>query len=195
MTRDEIVLIGPAGAGKTSVGQALGRALDVPFVDLDAVGAAYYAEVDQPLEAFRARIASHGYPNAHRWWQPARLHALTRVLQDHRSCVFALGAGHTHYEDGSFADAAERVLAPMRRVVLLLPSEDPAESVAVLRQRCASSKGHDGIRDGVDFITTWVESAQNARLATTRLCSVAPVDSIASRISRSAPGAPGADAW
>lgn len=180
--RNEPVLIGPAAAGKSSVGRALAELLNIGFVDLDAVADTYYEEAGQPLDEFKARIESHGYPAAHRWWQPARLHALERVLDDHSECVFALGAGHTHYEDRSFSESASRILEPFRHVVRLLPARDPDAAVSVLRSRCAAVKGHDGVRDGVDFISIWVASDQNARLATATVCSAEPVMSIAADV-------------
>jgi hypothetical protein len=164
--RPEPVLIGPAGAGKSTVGNLLASRLGVPLVDLDAIGHTYYEEVGQGLGLLRARIERDGYPTAHEWWQPARAHAVERATSDHRDCVFALGAGHTHYEEPAHFERVRSLLARFAHVILLLPSPDPEVSIEVLRRRCSDAKGHDGVRDGVDFLRVWVTSEQNDRLAT-----------------------------
>ena len=55
-----MVLIGPAGAGKTTVGQEIASVTARPFVDLDAVAGRYYAEVGWGLARLRTRIAAVG---------------------------------------------------------------------------------------------------------------------------------------
>jgi shikimate kinase len=54
-----VVLVGPMGVGKTTVGKKLAKALKVPFIDTDAVVVAEHGEISQIFEtqgepAFRA---------------------------------------------------------------------------------------------------------------------------------------------
>lgn len=51
-----IVVYGASGSGKTTVGRALGEALDLPFVELDAIFHAQPGWVDLPTGEFRARV-------------------------------------------------------------------------------------------------------------------------------------------
>lgn len=119
--RPEIVLIGPQGAGKSTIGRLLAARLGVPWVEMDAVCRRYYEEL--------------GYAPATAWRERERLevHALERLLADHRDCVFSLGAGHSLYDDPAYLARAEQALAPFANVVLLLPSPDPEASVAQLQ--------------------------------------------------------------
>jgi hypothetical protein len=156
-----IVLIGPAGVGKSTVGAALARRLGIPFVDLDEIASGYYDEVGQPVERLIDRIPRDGLRAAHRWWQPARAHAATRCVVDHPGSVIALGAGHSHFEDDEFFEPV-RVALRSADVVLLLPRPDPEASEAFLRLRCAD-RGHDW--GGLGFLREWIESEHNRAVA------------------------------
>lgn len=159
-----MVLIGPAAVGKSTIGPLLAASVGLPFVDLDEVAGRYYGEAGMNLDDFRTKIDAVGYVAAHRWWQPARVNALQRVLEDCPGFVVAVGAGHTHFEDRQFADAAASALE-RHVVVLLLPECDRARSVALLRQRSVASKRHDWRVGDIDYLDVWVRSDQNRRLA------------------------------
>ena len=45
-----VVLVGPMGVGKTTVGKKLAKALNVPFIDTDAVIVAEHGEISQIFE-------------------------------------------------------------------------------------------------------------------------------------------------
>ncbi len=158
-----IALIGPAGAGKSTVGEILAGLLVRDFVDIDAIGDRYYEQVGQPISDLVERIEVDGFRRAHRWWQPARFAALA-ALTSFPTAVIALGAGHSHFEDERWFEEAERALEAVF-VVLLLPSPGPTESLRVLRERCEREKGTDWIRDGHDFLEEWIGSEQNRSLA------------------------------
>jgi shikimate kinase len=159
-----VVLIGPPGAGKSTVGPILAASVGASFVDVDGVGEAYYNTSEQPLASFVERIGRDGFARAHQWWQPARLAAAVGVVRDHSGSVIAFGAGHSHFEDESFAASIRSALAGCK-VVLLLPDADPARSLSVLRDRCLATKGHGWSRDGHDFLEDWTASEQNHELA------------------------------
>lgn len=157
-----LVLIGPAAAGKSTVGALVAAALGRPFIDLDEVAAAYYEEAGQPLDDLIRHIAHVGLVAAHRWWQPARAHAAVRVIGDHPNTVIAFGAGHSHFEDDVAAEPVHHALADCF-VVLLLPAADPEVAHRVLADRCTQERGEEW--GGSTFLLDWVRSAQNLALA------------------------------
>ncbi len=160
-----VVLIGPPGAGKSSVGPLVATALDLPFVDADEACVPYYEEAAWPLTRFEQTIRAVGYEPAHRAWEEALAYATPRLLRDHPDAVVALGAGHTRVTDPARHTVVRRALDG-RVVVLLRPSTDRAASVAELRRRCVAGKGRDWVRDGVDWLARWSDDGLDDRLAT-----------------------------
>ncbi|MEU8104642.1 shikimate kinase [Nonomuraea muscovyensis] len=162
-----MVLVGPAAAGKSTLGAGLAVASGRTFVDVDALGEVYYGEVGWSMERLRDRIRAVGRVAAEREWEPARAHAVARVVADHPGAVIALGAGHGHYTRPEPFDRVRAALRAAGRVVLVLPSPDPERSVEILRQRSLAAKGTDWISaDGHDFLREWVRDPGVRVLAT-----------------------------
>jgi shikimate kinase len=88
-----------------------------------------------------------------------------RVVVDHPDAVIALGAGYTSFTGPEYADRVRRALAPVPDVIHLVPSPDPARSVAILRERAVTSRGKDWIIDGHDWIAEWVADPLAAEVA------------------------------
>jgi shikimate kinase len=130
--RQEIVLIGPIGAGKSTIGALLAEHLGLPQVSMDDLRVAYYREIGYD-EAFAGQLrATEGFPALVAYWKPFEARAVERLLADHRDCVFDMGAGHTVYEDPALFERVRLALAPFRNVVLLLPSENVEQSLELM---------------------------------------------------------------
>ncbi len=160
-----LVLIGPPGAGKSTVGPLVASALDVPFVDTDQASVAYYEEAGWPLSRFARRIEDDGYERAHLAWEEALAYAVPRLFRDYPEAVVALGAGHTHVSTAARRAIIRQALEE-RTVILLRPTRDPAASIVELRSRCVAGKGRDWIRDGVDWLDRWSRDGRDDELAT-----------------------------
>lgn len=159
-----LVLIGPAAAGKSTVGPLLATRLDVPFVDLDAVADPLYAEVGWSVERLVARIQEVGRVAAEREWEPARAHAVARAVQVYPGAVIALGAGHASYTRPELREQVRSALAAAD-VVLLLPSPDRDATLVALRERSARTKGTTWVVDGHDLLAEWVDDDAMRALA------------------------------
>jgi hypothetical protein len=61
-----------------------------------------------------------------------------RVLADAPQAIVDFGAGHSVYEDATLLGRVHRALAPYPNVILLMPSADVGESVALLNGRLAA---------------------------------------------------------
>lgn len=164
--RPLIVLVGPACSGKSTLGQLVASELGVPFVDLDAVAAPYYAEAGWSIDRLTDRIGAVGRVAAEREWEPARIHAVERVVKDHPGAVIAFGAGHTSYTDPAYLERLRDALTRPLAVVRLSPSADRDLALRVLRTRSIAATGSDRIHDGHDLLAEWLDDPVVSDLAT-----------------------------
>jgi shikimate kinase len=131
----EIILTGPIGAGKSTVGELLAQKLSLPQVSMDDLRVGYYNEIGYDEENAKRRCEAEGLWGVYPYWKPFEAHAVERILADHRDCVMDFGAGHSVYEDEALFARVQRTLAPYPNIFLLLPSPDPDESIAILNER------------------------------------------------------------
>jgi hypothetical protein len=162
-----MVLIGPTGVGKSTVGDLLAKHLAVPLVSLDRIRFGYYEE--RSYDADKARdLRRRNFEELIQYWQPFDAHAVTRALSDFEHCVFDFGAIHSVYEDPDLFQQVAGALAPYPYVILLLPTSDPDESVRLLFERGASGTTELSEQDQVMWrriIERFVKHPSNYRLA------------------------------
>jgi shikimate kinase len=152
-TAPEIILIGPTGAGKSTLGLLLADRLKLPSVSMDGIAEPYYNECNFGIAVFQKLRAEQGFLATHRQWEPVRVHAIERVLSEYGRVVLDLGAGHTHYENPVMFDRVKQAISSCPNVFLLLPCADLDRSVRILKERCMSERGSDWVKDGYDFIS------------------------------------------
>ena len=131
----EIILIGPIGAGKSTVGELLAKKLDILQVSMDDLRVSYYKEIGYDEEFAKHKREIEGLWGIYHYWKPFEAYAVERILAEHQNCVIDLGAGHSVYEDDALFARVQRALVPYPNIILLLPSPDPDESVAILNER------------------------------------------------------------
>lgn len=129
------ILIGPIGAGKTTVAALLADRLGVPQVSMDLLRWDYYREIGYD-ETLAAQVEeTEGFWGLYRYWKPFEAYAVERITADHKNCVFDFGAGHSVFEDRNLFHRVHRVLAPYANVCLLLPCPEISEALEILAAR------------------------------------------------------------
>ena len=153
-----LVLVGPPAVGKSTLGALVADLLGVPFVDVDELGDQYYVEVGWSIDRLVERTAAVGRVGAEREWEPARAHAVVRVLADHPGAVIALGAGHASFTDPHMAGKVTSALLAVPHVALILPSLDRDDALVELRRRSLATKGTDWVASGHDLLAEWLDA-------------------------------------
>ena len=161
----EIVLIGPCGCGKSTLGRLLANELRIPNISMDDLCQRYYAEAPKRQAPESMGKQSSKFPRG--WiegrWKDA--YAFERLFSEHENCVFDLGAGHSVYEDEDLFVRAKRILEPYDNIVLLMPTPDLVESIRILRERTLKAKNWDCVVQGFDFHEHFVRHHSNYDLA------------------------------
>lgn len=163
-----VLFIGSMGAGKSTVGKLLAQRLGVPFYELDNLRWDYYAEIDYDEGRAYELRKEQGFWAMYQYWKPFEIHAVERALIEHSDGVISFGAGHSVYEDAALLERAERALAPIANVILLLPSADAAEASRVLRERfmeVGRLEGFTPSEQTLSMIDHFLQHPSNARLA------------------------------
>jgi shikimate kinase len=140
-----IFLIGPVGAGKTTVAKLLSDRLGRPQAAMDAIRRRYYGEIGYTQEKERAIQATDGFPGVLDYWKQFDVHAIRRALEAHRDHIVDFGAGQTVFDDEGDLARVEKLLEPFANVFLLLPAPAPDQSIVVLAERLRQRTSVDGV--------------------------------------------------
>jgi hypothetical protein len=164
-----IILIGPIGAGKTTVGRLLAQQLDLPLCSVDDIRPNYYEQVGYD-ESAAAEIAAseQGFQGVLGYSKPFEAQMVEMALADHQDSIIDFGASNSVYEDEALLAQVEAALAPYPNVILLLPSEDTAESSELLKNRLIkmlTEAGKGYTAELFELNRYFIEHRSNRRLA------------------------------
>ncbi len=133
--KSDIILIGPIGAGKTTIGTLLADRLSLPQCSMDQLRWDYYKEIGYDEKLAKHKRETEGFWGVYQYWKPFEAHAVERLLSEHNHCVIDFGGGHSVYEDAALFQRVRHALAAYPNVVLLLPSPNLDESLQILNER------------------------------------------------------------
>lgn len=131
----DIILIGPQGVGKSTVGALLATELGLPQYSMDEQRWNYYQEIGYNEALAKQKRETEGVWGIIQYWKPFEAYAVERLLSEHKNCVIDFGAGHSVYDDTLLFQRVKQALLAYPNVVLLLPSPNLNESLQILNER------------------------------------------------------------
>ena len=132
---DTIILLGPIGVGKTTVGKILARWLDCTFTSLDDLEESYTQVLGYDhSHAMKVASTEGGFPY-YAYRRSFFEEAVCRFLNEYQSGVIELGGGHPILPPGANQQRIHDSLSPFKHIFLLMPTSDVIESIRFLRDR------------------------------------------------------------
>ena len=135
MKAEPIILIGPIGAGKTTIGKLLAGKLSIPFYSLDEEEKQYTIPLGYSDKQYDLIKEQKGPFPAYEYARGFFDEALIRFLEAHDDGVFDLGGGHPVVQDAQKQQRINALLKPYSNIILLMPMENLDESLTILRKR------------------------------------------------------------
>jgi shikimate kinase len=129
-----IILIGPIGAGKSTIGGMLAKELALPSFSLDAEEH-LAASVGYDVERYHQMEEEQGLLEAYHYRRGFYDRLVPLFLEAHAEGVLDLGGGHVIVPDPLKQETIKKALEPYEHVFFLMPTPDPDESIKILRQR------------------------------------------------------------
>jgi broad-specificity NMP kinase len=163
--REEVILIGPMGVGKSTIGTLLSEKLQVQAIGLDDIRWYYYYKQGYNAAYAKSLRQQKGFRKGlYPYWKPFEADSVAAMLADFRECVFHLGAGQSVYEDPVLFAKVQQALQDCAHVVLLIPARDHSESLDYLVNRF-KERGRPPDAEMVELLQHFIEHPSNWTLA------------------------------
>jgi shikimate kinase len=145
--RDEtIILIGPEGSGKSTIGGHIATALSKELYSLDRHRDELYAPYNYDKDRAQVIYEEQGLWALYNHWKPFEYQAVSHILQNANKTgdefhgkILDFGAGHSVYEDTKQLARIAEQIKPYRNVILFMPCENVEEAVRITEAR----RGHE----------------------------------------------------
>ena len=135
---NSIILIGPMGSGKSTIANLLCKKCNMPHVSLDSR--------EQLSSLYEQRQNYDSFKEFEFFLTGTVLTKLPEPV------IIDFGAGHSIYEDEALFLEMQCLMSRFDNVVLLMPSEDKEESIAILNERKGIESGSRQDFDNRHFV-------------------------------------------
>jgi shikimate kinase len=129
---DTIILMGPIGAGKSTLARLLSDELGQPRCSYDEVKERYWSKLGLTKERAQAIHDEQGIYAMVSYMNEFKSQILGPIIADHPGHIIDLGGGAQCFDKPHQLERARKVLDPIINVFLLLPSTDLATNIRSL---------------------------------------------------------------
>ncbi|MDA0245959.1 MAG: shikimate kinase [Chloroflexi bacterium] len=169
--RTDVILIGPYGAGKTTLRKLIADRLKWDDYALDDKRYHYLKEMEENYIDVSNQMSTWELSSPN--WQKYNVCFVERFLLEYgesdKNCVLELGCGHSVYRDKEFFNRVQEILAPYPNVVLIRPSEKAEESLQFLLKQIRNNESKNLHRLNDEYINKdnkiFLENPSNNTLA------------------------------
>ncbi|EWZ32913.1 uncharacterized protein FOBCDRAFT_232155 [Fusarium oxysporum Fo47] len=141
-----IILIGPEGAGKSTIGKVLSEKLNRELYSLDRHRKELYAPFDYDDARANKLYEQEGVEALLKYWKYFEYRAVVDILQNalkpgdrFYGKILDFGAGHSIFENKEELDRVAELISSYKAVFLILPCEDTNEALRIMEER----RGHE----------------------------------------------------
>jgi shikimate kinase len=135
MEKITILIIGPMGAGKSSVALALSKRLGIRNVSMDKLQHYYYYKYGYSNLEAQAAESREGFKGYIDYCKQFHLQFIQEAVETFEGSIIDFGGNHTYFDEEQTNQAVYESLKKQKNVILLLPSENMETNVQVLNSR------------------------------------------------------------
>lgn len=163
MYEETVILIGPEGSGKSTIGRVIANTLSKELYSLDRHRDELYAPYGYDKDLAEKIYEEQGLWAFYQHWKTFEYKAVSHMLQnasqegdEFYGKILDFGAGHSVFENPEELAKIEALIAPYHNVILVMPCEDVEEAVNITEAR----RGHE-----LGLNKHFMEHSSNRRLA------------------------------
>ncbi|KAL7920364.1 hypothetical protein ACQKWADRAFT_298811 [Trichoderma austrokoningii] len=142
MSAESIILIGPEGSGKSTIGKIIATTLAKELYSIDRHRDELYAPFGYDKALAEKIYEEQGLWPFYQHWKIFEYQAVSHILQnaskeddEFYGMIIDFGAGHSVYEKPEELDKIEALMKPYQNVILLTPCEDVEEALKITEAR------------------------------------------------------------
>lgn len=162
--RNEIILIGPMGVGKSHISRLLSKKTNKPHIEIDELRFNYYDEIGYDKNIPKKALEIDGWMGGLiLYWKPFEFYAVKKILHKFTDCIFDFGAPHSIYDDFFMFSEIKDIFSNFNNIFFLLPSENREESLEFLKNRRAKNWGEPKI-EHIEMLKYFMNHRSNYEL-------------------------------
>lgn len=142
MSAESIILIGPEGSGKSTIGKIIAAALSKELYSIDRHRDELYPPFGYDKALADKIYTEQGLWPFYHYWNIFEYQTVSHILQnaskegdEFYGKIIDFGAGHSVYENPEELEKIEALMKPYPTVILVIPCEDVEEALKITEAR------------------------------------------------------------